>query len=78
MSPGWPLRMLRTITFAGQAGRTTVTVRWRPFNATEEEYWTFEAGYDSMGRAAPERSISSPAILRHLANERRDGQAGNG
>lgn len=30
------------------AGRTTVTVRWLPLNATAEERQTFEAGFDSM------------------------------
>jgi uncharacterized protein YndB with AHSA1/START domain len=44
----WPLEMLSTITFTEQAGKTTVTVRWLPLNATEEERKTFEAGFDSM------------------------------
>lgn len=48
MSPTWPLEMLSTITFTEQAGRTTVTVRWLPLNATEEERQTFETGFDSM------------------------------
>jgi uncharacterized protein YndB with AHSA1/START domain len=48
MSPGWPLEMLSTITFAGHMGKTTVTVRWAPLNATEEERKTFEDGFDSM------------------------------
>ena len=48
MSPGWPLEMLSTITFTEQAGKTTVTLRWLPLNATDEEHKTFEAGFDSM------------------------------
>ena len=48
MSPGWPLEMLSTITFTEQAGKTTVTVRWAPLNATEEERKTFEAGFEGM------------------------------
>lgn len=48
MSSTWPLEMLSTITFTEQAGKTTVTVRWLPLNATEEERNTFEAGLDSM------------------------------
>lgn len=44
----WPLEMLSTIIFTGQAGKTTVTVRWEPLNATNEERKTFEAGFDSM------------------------------
>jgi uncharacterized protein YndB with AHSA1/START domain len=48
MSPCWPLEMLTTITFAGHAGKTTVTVRWVPLNATEAERKTFQGGFDSM------------------------------
>jgi uncharacterized protein YndB with AHSA1/START domain len=48
MSPGWPLEMLSTITFAGHLGKTTVTVHWAPLNATEEERRTFEDGFESM------------------------------
>lgn len=48
MSPTWPLEMLSTITFTEQAGGTTVTVRWAPLNATEEERKTFEAEFESM------------------------------
>lgn len=44
----WPLEMLSTITFIEQGGKTTVTVRWSPLNATEEERKTFEEGFDSM------------------------------
>ena len=31
-----------------QAGKTTVTVRWLPLNATAEERKTFEGGFESM------------------------------
>lgn len=48
LSLTWPLEMLSTITFTEQGGKTTVTVRWLPLNATEEERQTFEAGFDSM------------------------------
>ena len=48
MSPNWPLEMLSTITFTEQGGKTTVTVRWAPLNATAEECKTFEDGFDSM------------------------------
>jgi uncharacterized protein YndB with AHSA1/START domain len=44
----WPLQMLSTITFAGTGGKTTVTVRWAPYQATEAERATFAAGHDSM------------------------------
>jgi uncharacterized protein YndB with AHSA1/START domain len=48
MHLAWPLEMLSTITFTEQGGKTTVTVRWVPLNATAEERQTFEAGFDSM------------------------------
>jgi len=48
MNPNWPREMLSTITFAEQNGRTTVTIRWSPHNATETEFKTFDAGRDSM------------------------------
>jgi uncharacterized protein YndB with AHSA1/START domain len=44
----WPLEMLSTITFAEKEGKTTITVKWVPFNATEEERKTFAAGHSSM------------------------------
>lgn len=44
----WPLEMLSTITFTEQGGKTTVTVRWSPLNATNEERKTFENGFESM------------------------------
>src|SRR3990172_2756525 len=47
-SENWPLEMLSTITFTEQGGKTTVTVRWAPLNATAEERQTFKAGFDSM------------------------------
>ncbi|HYA36838.1 MAG TPA: SRPBCC domain-containing protein [Candidatus Methylomirabilis sp.] len=48
MHLAWPLEMLSTIIFTEQAGKTTVTVRWLPLNATAEEIKTFEAGFESM------------------------------
>jgi len=44
----WPLEMLTTFTFADEGGRTRLTVRWVPLNATEAERRTFDAGHDSM------------------------------
>jgi uncharacterized protein YndB with AHSA1/START domain len=48
LSPTWPLEMLSTITFEETNGKTTVTVRWIPINATEEECRTFDEGRDGM------------------------------
>jgi len=48
MSPAWPLEMLSTTTFTERAGKTTMTLRWSPLNATEEERKTFEAAHKGM------------------------------
>jgi uncharacterized protein YndB with AHSA1/START domain len=49
MAPSWPLHLLSTFTFEEQpGGKTRLTVRWSPHEATEEEIKTFEAGRDSM------------------------------
>jgi len=49
MAPTWPLEMLSTFTFEEEpGGKTKVTIRWSPHNATEEERKTFDAGADSM------------------------------
>lgn len=44
----WPRQLLSTITFEEEDGGTLVTVRWSPYDATEAERATFEAGRDSM------------------------------
>jgi len=44
----WPLRMLSTITFAERDGKTEITVRWAPFEATAEEQASFDGMRDSM------------------------------
>ena len=48
LAPDWPLRMLSTVTFAETAGKTMITVRWLPYEATKTERDTFEAGRASM------------------------------
>lgn len=47
-SATWPLQTLSTLTFAEHEGRTTLTLHWTPFEATEEERATFAAGRESM------------------------------
>jgi uncharacterized protein YndB with AHSA1/START domain len=44
----WPLQLLTTVTFAEQGGKTLVTVNWVPFDATDAERATFDAGRESM------------------------------
>ena len=48
LSPGWPRQILSTITFTERNGKTTVSVRWVPYEATDEERAVFEAGRDGM------------------------------
>jgi uncharacterized protein YndB with AHSA1/START domain len=48
-SPTWPLELLTTVTFEdAPGGRTKLTLRWLPLNATAEEQKTFDAAHDSM------------------------------
>jgi uncharacterized protein YndB with AHSA1/START domain len=47
----WPLETLSVFTFDEQpGGKTKVTIRWSPHNATEEERKTFDAGHASMNQ----------------------------
>jgi uncharacterized protein YndB with AHSA1/START domain len=49
LSPTWPLELLTTVTFAEEpGGKTTVTLRWTPLNATPEEQKTFDAAHEGM------------------------------
>jgi uncharacterized protein YndB with AHSA1/START domain len=48
MSETWPLQMLNIVTFSERDDRTTVTLRGRAINATDEERATYVAGFESM------------------------------
>jgi hypothetical protein len=48
MSPDWPRETLSTILFDEKNGKTTVTVKWVPINATEIEWKTFREAKPSM------------------------------
>jgi uncharacterized protein YndB with AHSA1/START domain len=50
MSPTWPLEMLSTFTFKEHGGKTTLTIRWSPYNASEVERKTFEDGRKGMNQ----------------------------
>jgi uncharacterized protein YndB with AHSA1/START domain len=47
-SPNWPLEMLTESTFTEHQGRTTITIRMTPINATESERKTFADGRNFM------------------------------
>ena len=44
----WPLEMLTTITFTENAGKTTVTVHWLPFDSYADERRVFDNNLESM------------------------------
>lgn len=48
LSPTWPIEVLNTLTLTEQDGKTTMTIRGGPINASEEEVRTFEGGFESM------------------------------
>ena len=49
LSPTWPLRLLTRVTLEEAAGgKTNLTLRWTPIEATEDEQTTFAAAHDSM------------------------------
>lgn len=48
MAPTWPLEVLNTQTFTEHQGKTTVTLRGGPINATELECSTFMLGFGAM------------------------------
>jgi len=49
LSPTWPLKLLTRVTLEEAAGgKTKMTLRWAPLDATGEEQETFAAAHDSM------------------------------
>ncbi len=50
MHQAWPLEMLSTFTLTESKGKTTLTIKWVPINATEAEHKTFEDGMASMNQ----------------------------
>jgi uncharacterized protein YndB with AHSA1/START domain len=49
LSATWPLELLTTVAFEdAPGGKTKVTLRWSPLNATAEETKTFDAARDGM------------------------------
>lgn len=49
LSATWPLELLTTVTLEdAPGGKTKLTLRWSPLNASEEERKTFDAAHDGM------------------------------
>ncbi len=71
MSPTWPLELLTTLTFEdAPAGKTKLTLRWLPINASEDEHKTFEAAHDSMRQGWGGSFDQLAAYLSRTARER--------
>ena len=49
-NPAFPLEIRNVLTFTEQEGKTTITMRGGPINATEEEQATFRDMKDSMNQ----------------------------
>ncbi len=48
LNPKWPAELLTTVTFADKGGKTEISLRSHPINATAEEIRIFEEGAPSM------------------------------
>jgi len=48
MAPAWPAEMLSIITFIEHEGKTTLSIEWSPYNASEEEAHVFDSSHASM------------------------------
>lgn len=48
LSPTWPLQMLTEAMFSERGGKTTVTIKWLPLDATNEELQTFDGARGGM------------------------------
>jgi uncharacterized protein YndB with AHSA1/START domain len=48
LNADWPRETLSNTTFAEQNGKTTVSLRWSPLNATPAEQAAFAAGHEGM------------------------------
>lgn len=48
LAADWPLLMHTTIDFSGENGKTTVTVTWVPYEASDLECTTFDNARESM------------------------------
>jgi len=71
MSPTWPLELLTTLTFEdAPAGKTKLTLRWLPINASEDEHKTFEAAHDGMRQGWGGSFDQLAAYLSRTARER--------
>ncbi len=47
-APQWPVQMLSETTLTEHAGKTTLSIKWLPFDATAEERKTFDDGRAGM------------------------------
>jgi uncharacterized protein YndB with AHSA1/START domain len=69
MQGKWPLEVLNTLTLAEQGGKTTLTLRGGPINATEEEVAMYVSMFDSMRQGF---GGTFDQLAEHLASARRN------
>ncbi|MBI5635842.1 SRPBCC domain-containing protein [Candidatus Micrarchaeota archaeon] len=50
LSPTWPLELLSTALFSESNGKTTITIKWTPLDASEQERETFNAAFESINK----------------------------
>jgi uncharacterized protein YndB with AHSA1/START domain len=48
MNANWPLETISTMTLSEHNGKTTLKLRWSPYNAAETERQTFDSNHESM------------------------------
>ncbi len=48
LSQTWPLEVLNIVTFSEEGGKTKLTMKGGPINATEEERKTFDAAHEGL------------------------------
>ncbi len=65
-NPAWPLEVLNHLTFTEQDGKTTITLRGAPINATPEEHKIFHDARPSMQQGF---KGTLDQLAEHLAKE---------
>jgi uncharacterized protein YndB with AHSA1/START domain len=65
----WPLEVMNTLTLTEQGGKTTLTLRGNPINATAEEVAMYVSMFDSMRQGF---GGSFDKLAEHLATAMRD------
>jgi uncharacterized protein YndB with AHSA1/START domain len=68
LAPTWPMQMLTTVTLSEHEGKTTVTIRWLPIDATKEEQQTFDSAHAGMSQGWGGSFDQLADYLKHAAS----------